>query len=146
MMKRTKTPWMSAADYGRSLSGFVLNVLVSDIEESVKFQQTILQAEVVYDDEDFAVLTGYGTQWMLHADHTYSHHPLSGVVANLEGRGAGVEFRLIGCEPDAAEQRARDNEFTVMQGSMDKPHGLRECFLLDSDSYCWVPSVPIEGV
>ncbi|MGU9957174.1 MAG: VOC family protein [Arenicellales bacterium WSBS_2016_MAG_OTU3] len=143
MMKRTKTPWMSGADYGRSLSGFVLNMLVSNVEESVKFQQTILQAEVVYDDEDFAVLTGYGTQWMLHADHTYSHHPLSGVVANLEGRGRGrISFNRMR-NPDA-EQRARDNEFTVMQG-MDKPHGLRECFLLDSDGYCWVPSVPIEN-
>jgi hypothetical protein len=26
---------------------------------------------------------------------------------------------------------------------MDKPHGLRECVLLDDDGYCWVPGVAL---
>jgi hypothetical protein len=29
----------------------------------------------------------------------------------------------------------------VLAGSMDKPHGLRECMLIDDDGYVWVPGV-----
>ncbi|MGR3983992.1 MAG: glyoxalase, partial [Gammaproteobacteria bacterium] len=43
--------------------------------------------------------------------------------------------------PDAAEKRARAGGYEVLQASADKPHGLRECFLLDPDGYCWVPSM-----
>ena len=29
-----------------------------------------------------------------------------------------------------------------MAGSMDKPHGLRECPLVDDEGYVWVPDAP----
>ena len=35
-------------------------------------------------------------EWMLRTDHTYEKHPLAGFVANIDGRGAGTEFRLLG--------------------------------------------------
>ena len=35
-------------------------------------------------------------EWMLRTDHTYEKHPLAGFVANIDGRGAGAEFRLLG--------------------------------------------------
>jgi hypothetical protein len=95
---------------------------------------------VVYADEDFALLKGAHGQWMLHADHTYADHPLSGLVTGLAGRGAGIELRLYRTSPDAIEERARRLGYTVLAGSMDKPHGLRECFILDDDGYTWVPS------
>jgi hypothetical protein len=31
----------------------------------------------------------------------------------------------------------------VLAGTMDKPHGLRECILIDDDGYAWVPGTPI---
>tara|TARA_E500000331_G_scaffold314084_1_gene323169 strand:+ start:425 stop:727 length:303 start_codon:yes stop_codon:yes gene_type:complete len=40
-------------------------------------------------------------EWMLHADHTYEKHPHAGFVANIDGRGAGAEFRLLGTQHPA---------------------------------------------
>ena len=143
MKLRHGDPWMPADQYGRSLEGFNVNLLVKDVQASLVFQRDVLDARVRYSDPDFAALE-YGTaRWMLHADHTYQDHPMIGIVTGLEGRGAGVELRLYGRDPDAAEQAARAHDFIVLQGVMDKPHGLREAFLVDPDGYVWVPSVPI---
>ena len=32
--------------------------------------------------------------------------------------------------------------FTVLAGSIDKPHGLREAYLVRSGWYLWVPDIP----
>ena len=143
MKKRTGEPWMSGADYGRSLKALSVNLLVRDIATTLVFQREVLGAKVVYSDIDFAVVSGHGAQWMFHADHTYDRHPLHGVVAGLARRGAGVELRLHGCDPDRAEAAARRQGFAVLAGAADKPHGVREAFLVDPDGYVWVPDVPI---
>ena len=46
-------------------------------------------------------------------------------------------------DPDAAEARARAQGHIVLESATDKPHGLREAYLVDPDGYCWVPDVPI---
>lgn len=138
-----KEPWMAPDAYGRSLTGFGVNVLVRDMDEAVRFQTGVLGAEVVYADPDFAVLRGFGGEWMLHAVHTYGEHPLSGSLGDDVPRGVGVELRVYGCDPDAAEARARELGYTVLAGAMDKPHGLREACIVDADGYLWVPGVAI---
>ena len=57
----------------------------------------------------------------------------------LEVRGAGID-PLYGADPDAAERRARERGDLVLAGSMDKPHGLRECHLVGPEGYVFVPS------
>ena len=84
-----------------------------------------------------------GGEWQYHADHTYSNNPLSGFLQGVEGRGVGVELRLYGVDPDRAEAAARAGGWTVLAGTMDKPHGLRECILIDDDGYAWVPGIAI---
>ena len=79
---------------------------------------------------------------MLHADHTYLEHPLHPSLAADVPRGVGAELRLHGRDPDAAEAAARRLGCTVLAGTTDKPHGLREVYLLDADGYLWVPDVP----
>lgn len=143
--KRIGDPWMPAPEYGRSLTGLGVNLLVRDIDPAVAYQKDVLGADVVYADPDFAVLTGYGSSWMLHADHTYSDHPLRGSLAPTEPRGIGIELRLHGCDPDAAEARARARDGIVLAGAMDKPHGLREAYLIDPDGYIWVPDMPVKA-
>ena len=143
MKKRTSDPWMSGADYGRSLAALTVNLLVKDIAATLAFQREVLAAVVVYADVDFAAVSGHGAQWMFHADHTYDRHPLHAVVAGAARRGAGVELRLHGCDPDRAEAAARRQGFAVLAGAADKPHGVREAFLVDPDGYVWVPDVPI---
>ena len=54
-----------------------------------------------------------------------------------------VELRFYGVDPDAAEARARARGDTVLAGAADKPHGLRESYLVDPDGYVWVPGVAI---
>ena len=66
-------------------------------------------------------------------------------VANVEGRGAAAEFRLHGIDLDKAEANARTQGYTVLAGALDKPHGLREAYILDPDGYCWVPDVPLNN-
>jgi catechol 2,3-dioxygenase-like lactoylglutathione lyase family enzyme len=145
MKKRSpgKTPHVSPEVYGRSLAGLGFNLLVSDVSRAVAFATEVLGATSLYDDEDFAAMRYQGFDFMFHADHAYSDNPLSGIVAGLEARGAGVELRLYGCDPDRAEAKARAGGWTVLAGSIDKPHGLRECIILDDDGYAWVPGVAI---
>lgn len=141
--KRTGTPWMAADEYGRGLRGLGVNLLVRDIEASVRFATGVLGATPVYADADFAVLRHGVAEWMLHADHTYEDNPLIGLVRGAEGRGAGAELRLHGCDPDLAEAAARAAGHVVLAGAADKPHGLREAYILDDDGYCWVPDRPV---
>ncbi len=103
----------------------------------------MLGLAAVYGDADFAVLRYDGHDLILHADHTYSEHPLLALTGDGAVRGAGVELRLYGIDPDAAEARARVRGDTVLAETRDKPHGLRECYLVDPDGYVWVPGVAI---
>jgi uncharacterized glyoxalase superfamily protein PhnB len=140
-----KSPPVSPADYGRGLRGIGFNLLVSDVARAVRFATEVLGATSFYDDEDFAALRLNGGDFMFHADHTYSDHPLAGIVAGLEARGAGIELRLYGLDPDEAEARARTLGFTILAGAMDKPHGLRECMIVDEEGYVWVPSLALRS-
>ena len=142
MKLRTGSLWMPAPDYSRSLKGLSVNLLVRDVGKAILFQREVLGAKVIYSDPDFAVMQGYGGEWMLHADHTYDQHAVKGLLANATQRGAGVELRLHGCDPDQAELIARRLGFKVIAGAATKSHGLREAFLMDADGYVWVPDVP----
>ncbi len=146
MKKRTKTPWMKADDFGRSLPrGLGVNLLVSDMAAMEAFCSEVLGARTVYADEDFAAVELLGSVFMLHADHSYLDNPMSGVIAGADTRGAGVELRLYGADPDAVEERARRSGHIVLAGSIDKPHGLRECHGVGPDGYVFVPSAALAG-
>lgn len=144
MKLRTGEPWMSAVDYGRSLRGLSVNVLVRDVAAALPFQREVLGAEVVYADADFAVLRHGEAEWMLHADHTYDDHPFRARADRASSRGGGLELRLHGRDPDAAEAAARRLGHAVLASSADKPHGLREAFIVDGEGYVWVPDVPLD--
>ena len=65
------------------------------------------------------------------------------ILTSAARRGVGVELRLHGRDPDAAEAAARRLGCEILQGAADKPHGLREAFIADGDGFVWVPDVPI---
>ncbi|MDA0996981.1 MAG: hypothetical protein O2944_02095 [Proteobacteria bacterium] len=143
MKLRQGDPWMPADRFGRSLSGLGVNLLVPSIEAQRQFHVEVLAGDEVYADPDFAVYSGFGAVWMLHADHTYNDHPLSGSLKGDLARGIGCEIRLHGRDPDAAEAKARALGYDVLAGAIDKPHGLREAYILCPAGYLWVPDVPI---
>lgn len=130
---------MGAPAMGRSLAGMGVNLLVRDIAVATAFQTEVLGVTLLRADKDFALLRHGPSLWMLHADHSYHSNPLSGLLGDGAVRGLGCELRLYGLDPDLCEARARAAGYTVLQGTADKPHGLRECYLLDKDNYLWVP-------
>lgn len=142
VMKRTTEPWMKADAFGRSLpQGIGLNLLVPEVAPLAAFCRSVLGARIVHADEDFAAVELLGSVFMLHADHTYADHAMSGVVSGQEFRGAGMEIRIYGLDPDLAEARAREGGHVVLVGAVDKPHGLRECYLVAPGGYVFVPSL-----
>jgi uncharacterized glyoxalase superfamily protein PhnB len=143
MKKRTGEPWMSVNQYGHSLHGLTVNLIVQNMARMLEFQQHVLEAKIVYEDPDFAVFAGYGAEWMVHADHTYDHNPLETLLTLNQPRGNLVELRIHGCDPDRAGQQAKQRGYQVVQTATDKPHGLREAYLRDAEGYLWVPDRPI---
>ena len=144
MKKSSSTPFMAAPDYGKSLAAFTVNLLSQDLERALVFQRDVLNAEVRHADEDLLIVQGYGSSWMVHADHTYDAHALLADTRAHARRGAGIELRLHHCDPDAVAERARANGFRVLDGPRDQPdHGLREAHVIDADGYVWVPDVPL---
>lgn len=89
-MKRTGAGWMAADAYGRALPRFTVNLLVRNVARSVPFYRDVLGATVRHADEDFAALELKGTEFMLHADHAYDHHPLFARLQEPERRGSGI--------------------------------------------------------
>jgi len=128
--------------FGRGIAaGLGINLLVRDVARSAAFQANILGARIEYIEEHFAVLGVAGSRWLLHSDWSYRNHALRGAVAGVEARGAGVELRLYGVDPDRAVALARQRDAIVLSAAMDKEHGLREAYIVDDDGYVWVPSV-----
>ena len=142
-MKRTGPGWIPAESYGRSLPKFTVHLLVRDVQRSVPFYRDVLQATIHYADEDFAALELPGTQFMLHGDHAYNHHPYAARLSTPGPRGTGVELRVMGIDPDEAERRARASNATVLQPAKDFPHGWRDALLEDPDGYVWAVGIPI---
>lgn len=144
--KRTGEPWMTADDFGRSLPHFTVNLLVRDLARSVAFYKDVLSATLVYSDPDFAALriTDHGDlEFMLHADHTYDHHPWHAELVSGERRGLGAELRLFHTDPDAVEVRAKRFGAAILQASQDKPHGWRDVIVADPDGYAWAVGIPL---
>ena len=132
--------------FGRGLeAGVGVNILVRDVETSIRWQVEVLQATVIYWEDHFAIMTAQGTIWLVHSDWSYRDHEMTGVVQGVEARGAGLEIRLYGLDPDACEARARAAGGIVLAGALDKPHGLREGYLVDPDGYVWAPGIGIPG-
>lgn len=134
-------PPVSAPDYGRSLRGLGFNLLVRDVPRAVKFATDVLGATAFYANDRFAAMKLNGSDFMFHHDDTYKNNELYGIMQGAEARGIGAELRVYGSDPDVAEANARAGGWTVLAGSIDKPHGLRECMVIDDEGYVWIPSV-----
>jgi len=135
--------WMPAEEYGRALPKFSVNLLVRDVQKSLPFYRDVLTAAVRYADNDFAALHLQGFDFMLHADHTYDHHPAFARLQQGGPRGTGAELRILGIDPDAAERRAQAAGARILQHVTSFPHGWRDVMLEDPDGYIWAVGIPI---
>ncbi|MGR3616889.1 MAG: VOC family protein [Paracoccaceae bacterium] len=129
-----------ADSFGRSLRGIGLNILVRDVRAHVQFLEQVFGMTAHQPTQDFAIVT-YGEQvFQLHSDGTYANNPLLSLMPENPPRGAGLEIRLYGTDPEDAVERAKEVGATILQEPTDKPHGLREAYILCDDGYAWVPS------
>jgi len=140
-MTRTGEAFMPADDYGRGMRPFSVNLLVRNMQVSLAFYEQVLGAAVHYADGDFAVLKLLDFEFLLHADHTYDHHPLYERLKSPGVRGTGAELRVLGIDPDSLEKRAREFRGTIIQTTRDFPHGWRDVMLADPDGYIWAVGV-----
>ena len=134
---------VSAEDFGRSLSGIGLNLLVRDVLAECDFLERVFGMGIHRKSADFAIVTYRAQVFQLHRDGTYGQHPLLGLLPENPPRGAGLEIRLYDTDPDAAAARADAAGATILQPPTDKPHGLREAYILCANGYAWVPSRPV---
>jgi uncharacterized glyoxalase superfamily protein PhnB len=131
------------ATYGRALTGIGFNLLVDDMSRALNFLKQVLTLEPLYADSDFAIMRHDGMEFMLHSDASYHSNPLLGLLEQGAMRGTGVELRLYGVDPDTAVSQAKNWGHYILQEATDKPHGLREAYILDANGYIWVPSAAI---
>lgn len=132
---------ISAEDFGASLRGIGLNILVSDVIERTAFLCEVFGMKAHRLNADFAIMSYDDQVFQLHADETYHSNPLLGLLPENPPRGAGIELRLYDSDPEEVAKRAAIHEgATILQAPMDKPHGLREVYILDADGYAWVAS------
>ncbi len=134
---------VGAEAFGKSLSGIGLNLLVRDVPAQCAFLGAVFGMRAHQVSADFAIVTYGGQVFQIHSDATYHSNPLLGLLPETPPRGAGIEIRLYDTDPDAAAQRAETAGGTVLQAPSDKPHGLRECYILCDNGYAWVPSRPL---
>ncbi len=134
---------VSAEDFGASLRGIGLNLLVRDVLVLCTMLETVFDMKPYRKSADFAIVT-YGDQvFQLHSDGTYHSNPLLGLLPEAGARGAGLEIRLYDTDPDVAVAKAEAAGMHILQEPSEKPHGLREAYLLCPNGYAWVPSRPL---
>jgi catechol 2,3-dioxygenase-like lactoylglutathione lyase family enzyme len=134
--KRTGEPWIPAKSYGALLPEFTINLIVRDVAASVTFYAEMLEARAHYADPDFAAVRIRGLELMLHADHTYEHHPWAGSLREGQARGLGAELRLFGVDPYVVAERARAKGALLTEVAI-RGHGWREVMFQDPDGYVW---------
>lgn len=133
---------VSAEDFGQSLRGVGLNLLVQDVIEQCNFLKTVFEVETHQVSSDFAIVTYGKIVFQLHSDGTYHSNPLLGILPENPPRGGGIEIRLYDTDPEEAVARAQKYGAVILQEATDKPHGLREAYILCENGYAWVPSRP----
>jgi predicted enzyme related to lactoylglutathione lyase len=134
---------VSAEDFGASLRGIGLNLLVRDVKAECIFLETVFAIKTHRVSADFAIAAYDGQVFQIHSDGTYHSNPLLALLPETPPRGAGVEIRLYDTDPDTAAARAEEAGATILQPPTDKPHGLREAYILCENGYAWVPSRPL---
>ena len=134
---------VSPKKFGKLLTGLGINILVRDVDMHAQFLPNVFGMGVHQLSSNFAILVYGDDIFQMHADATYSKHPLLSLLPETPPRGAGIEIRLYHSDPDQCHLRALERNATIPRPPQDKPHNLRECAILSHDGYVWVPSRPL---
>ena len=133
------------ADFGTSLTGIGINLLVRNVQGETRFLAQVFQMQGHRISADFAIMQHLSQLLQLDSDGTYFNHPLLDLLPENPPRGASCEIRLYHCDPDQAADKAERVGGMVLQPPTDKLHGLRECNVLCPGGYTWVTSLAIKN-
>lgn len=140
MVENEHTPGEpDSTDYSDGLKGVGINMLTSSVPQLVAFLTDVMDLGVTWSNEDFAIISHEGVEFMIHSDASYAQNPLLGLTGDGTIRGAGLELRLYDVDPDHAARKAEERGFHILQEPTSKDHGLREAYIIGPDGYCWVP-------
>ena len=134
-----------AAEFGAALQGITLNLLTRDVRGEAAFLVGVFGFALHRLSDDYAIVLHNKTVIQLHSDRTFAAHPLHGLLPEAGPRGAGLELRLHGVDPDAACAKASQiADAVVLAAPQNKAgHGLREAVILSPSGYAFVPSLPL---
>lgn len=133
---------ISGAAFGRALTGISINLLVRDVRGEAGFLAAVFGCVAPRVTTDYAIVVHQGVAMQLHSDASFAAHPLHALLPEAGPRGAGMEIRLHGADPDLACARAEAAGGVVLARARDKAgHGLREAVVLSPSGYAFVPSV-----
>ncbi len=133
---------VSAAEFGRSLTGLGVNVLSPNVRALAGFLGDVFGMAIHRLSDDFAIAVHGVVALQIHSDATFSTHPILEFLPENPPRGAGAQFYLFGIDPDEAVARALAAGHMVIEQPSGKPHGLREATILSPEGYAFSPSVP----
>ncbi|NCQ24561.1 MAG: glyoxalase [Rhodobacteraceae bacterium CG17_big_fil_post_rev_8_21_14_2_50_63_15] len=134
---------ISPAEFGATLTGLGLNLLVRDVRTEAVFLADVFGMTAHRQSADYAIMAYHGQILQLHADQTYARHPLFDLLPETPPRGTGASIHLFQSDPDRAVTRAEAMGAVILQSPTNKPHGLRECCILCDNGYAWVASRPL---
>ena len=133
---------ISGPAFGRALTGITINLLVRDVRGEAAFLAAVLGCSVPRLSDDYAIVLHETTPMQLHSDASFAAHALHALLPEAGPRGAGMEIRLHGVDPDAAcAAAALWPDAVVLAAPRNKTgHGLREAVILSPSGYAFVPS------
>ncbi len=134
---------VSAEEFGKSLTGLRVNIIVKSSEQTAQFLETVFELYPSQLGADFALILYQDDIFQLHSDKSFAAHPSYPHLPENPPRGTGIELRLYNSDPDQASTKAQAYGCMVLAPATDKPHGLREATILCPDGYMWVPSRPL---
>jgi hypothetical protein len=140
-----------AAAFGASLSGITINILTRDVRAEAAFLADAFGCTIHRLSGDYAIARHIGADGaaavlQIHSDASFARHPLHALLPESSPRGAGIEIRLHGANPDLACERAAQIEGAmILSPATNKPgHGLREAVILSPSGYAFVPSIALQ--
>lgn len=136
---------ITADEFGRRLKGVGVNLLSPDVEKLAAFLKICFDLSIHRLSPDFAIVEHDGVLLQLHADATFSKHPVFSLLPEASPRGAGAQFYLFDVDPDKAVEKATKAGGMVMEAPANKPHGLREATILSPEGYGFSPSIATTG-
>ena len=98
---------VSAEEFGKSLTGLGVNIIVKSPEQTAQFSETVFELYPSQLGADFALILYQDDIFQLHSDKSFAAHPSYPHLPENPPRGTGIELRLYNSDPDQACTKAQ---------------------------------------